>query len=47
VENLFYISFLVREGNAQVLKDDNGLPLLGESFFPSSFFSLFLPLSLL
>ncbi|KAF3044228.1 nuclear protein [Didymella keratinophila] len=28
VENLFYISFLVREGNAQIVKDDNGLPLL-------------------
>jgi hypothetical protein len=38
IENLFYISFLVREGNAQVLKDDDGLPLLGESFpFPSLF----------
>lgn len=30
VENLFYISFLVREGNAKVVKDDDGLPLLGE-----------------
>ncbi|KAF2028215.1 Nse4-domain-containing protein [Setomelanomma holmii] len=28
VENLFYISFLVREGNAKILKDDDGLPLL-------------------
>ncbi|EUC41463.1 hypothetical protein COCMIDRAFT_106080 [Bipolaris oryzae ATCC 44560] len=28
VENLFYISFLVREGNAKIVKDDNGLPLL-------------------
>ncbi|KAF2993520.1 nuclear protein [Curvularia kusanoi] len=28
VENLFYISFLVREGNAQIVKDDDGLPLL-------------------
>ncbi|KAJ8116485.1 hypothetical protein OPT61_g2096 [Boeremia exigua] len=28
IENLFYISFLVREGNAQVVKDDDGLPLL-------------------
>ena len=32
VENLFYISFLVREGNAQLLKDDDGLPLLGTCF---------------
>ncbi|KAF2742848.1 Nse4-domain-containing protein [Sporormia fimetaria CBS 119925] len=28
VENLFYISFLIREGNVQVLMDDEGLPLL-------------------
>ncbi|KAF1357694.1 Nse4-domain-containing protein [Lizonia empirigonia] len=28
VENLFYISFLVREGNAQIVKDADGLPLL-------------------
>lgn len=28
VENLFYISFLVREGNARIVKDDDGLPLL-------------------
>ncbi|KAF2629427.1 Nse4-domain-containing protein [Macroventuria anomochaeta] len=28
VENLFYVSFLVREGNAQIVKDDDGLPLL-------------------
>ncbi|KAF2126270.1 Nse4-domain-containing protein [Dothidotthia symphoricarpi CBS 119687] len=28
VENLFYISFLVREGNAMIMKDDDGLPLL-------------------
>lgn len=31
VENLFYISFLVREGNAKILKDEDGLPLLSES----------------
>lgn len=30
VENLFYISFLVREGNAQIVKDEDGLPLLGK-----------------
>lgn len=30
VENLFYISFLVREGNAKILKDEDGLPLLSE-----------------
>ena len=30
VENLFYISFLIREGNAKVLADDYGLPLLGK-----------------
>ncbi|CAG5178879.1 uncharacterized protein ALTATR162_LOCUS8921 [Alternaria atra] len=28
VENLFYISFLVREGNAEIVKDAHGLPLL-------------------
>ncbi|KAF1934843.1 Nse4-domain-containing protein [Clathrospora elynae] len=28
VENLFYISFLVREGNAKIIKDKEGLPLL-------------------
>ena len=31
VENLFYISFLVREGNAKIVKDDEGLPLLCKS----------------
>jgi hypothetical protein len=30
VENLFYISFLVREGNAKVVQDDDGLPLLSK-----------------
>jgi hypothetical protein len=30
VENLFYISFLVREGNAKIMKDEDGLPLLSE-----------------
>lgn len=32
VENLFYISFLVREGNAKVIKDEDGLPLLSKYF---------------
>jgi hypothetical protein len=31
VENLFYISFLVREGNAKIIKDEEGLPLLSKS----------------
>jgi hypothetical protein len=31
VENLFYISFLVREGNAEIIKDAHGLPLLRKS----------------
>ncbi|KAI2474559.1 Nse4 domain containing protein [Pyrenophora tritici-repentis] len=31
VENLFYISFLVREGNAKIVKDEAGLPLLRTS----------------
>jgi hypothetical protein len=31
VENLFYISFLVREGNAKICKDEDGLPLLSKS----------------
>ena len=30
VENLFYISFLVREGNAKIMKDEDGLPLLSK-----------------
>lgn len=29
VENLFYISFLIREGAAKVETDSDGLPLLG------------------
>ncbi|KAF2270188.1 hypothetical protein CC78DRAFT_194720 [Lojkania enalia] len=28
VENLFYVSFLIREGNAMVTEDNHGLPLL-------------------
>ena len=37
VENLFYISFLVREGNAKILKDEDGLPLLSKyPFTPRS-----------
>ncbi|CAI6337272.1 unnamed protein product [Periconia digitata] len=28
VENLFYVSFLIREGNAKVVVDEDGLPLL-------------------
>lgn len=31
VENLFYVSFLVREGNAMIMKDQDGLPLLSKS----------------
>jgi hypothetical protein len=29
VENLFYVSFLIKEGNAKVLVDNDALPLLG------------------
>jgi hypothetical protein len=38
VENLFYISFLVREGNAKIIKDEEGLPLLSKShdFLPKA-----------
>jgi hypothetical protein len=34
VENLFYISFLVREGNVKILKDEDGLPLLSKCDVP-------------
>ena len=30
VENLFYVSFLIRDGSAGVQMDDNGLPTLRE-----------------
>jgi hypothetical protein len=30
VENIFYTSFLIKEGNLRVLHSDEGLPLLGE-----------------
>lgn len=30
VENLFYISFIIREGTAGLVWDEDGLPLLGE-----------------
>jgi hypothetical protein len=35
VENLFYISFLIREGAAKVETDADGLPLLGTSIGPA------------
>ncbi|KAG9189477.1 hypothetical protein G6011_06345 [Alternaria panax] len=35
VENLFYISFLVKEGNALIVKDAHGLPLL-QPAYPSA-----------
>ena len=31
VENLFYVSFLIKEGNAGITKDSQGLPTLGMS----------------
>lgn len=31
VENIFYISFLIKEGNVGLHMDDNGLPTLGKS----------------
>ena len=34
VENLFYVSFLVREGNAKVVQDADGLPLLSKLCIP-------------
>jgi hypothetical protein len=29
VENLFYVSFIIKEGSAKVVMDNDGLPLLG------------------
>jgi len=40
VENLFYISFLIKEGNVKVLEDDKGLPLLGKAAIPTRILSL-------
>ncbi len=34
VENFFYISFLIKEGNVGVYKDKSGLPTLRKSFLP-------------
>jgi hypothetical protein len=30
VENIFYISFLIKEGNVGIDMDDDGLPTLGK-----------------
>lgn len=37
VENLFYVSFLIKEGNAGIVKDRHGLPTLCENILLSIF----------
>jgi non-structural maintenance of chromosomes element 4 len=34
VENMFYVSFLIRDGKVRIDYDDNGLPSLGEAHLP-------------
>lgn len=43
VENMFYVSFLIRDGRVEIEYDDNDLPALGEQLSPLSMSPCYVP----